>query len=192
MTNKSNDRQRGFSAVEISIVCALIVVALAIATPQITSAMRTYRINIAMRQVTDLVNKAKVEAVAENRVASLVVDTANRRFGLIVYNNATPPVALRTEYVALPQGVTFSRPGSITAPMAGAPIAANVSFPPGGSSSVFQQNFTSRGFLQVAVPGTINAVYFGDGQNFRAITLTSVGGLRTWKWDATTWRSMKY
>jgi Tfp pilus assembly protein FimT len=193
MINKSNDRQRGFSAVELSVVCVLVVVALAIATPQITSAMRTYRINIAMRQVADLVAKAKVEAVAENRNASLVVDTANRRLGLIVYDNSTPAVVLRTEYISLPQGVSFSRPANNSAPMTGAPTGANVSFAAqGGSSTVFQQNFTSRGFLQGVVSGTINAVYFGDGKNYRALTLTSVGGFRTWKWDNSRWESMRH
>lgn len=192
MINKSNDKQRGFSAVELSVVCVLIVVALAIATPKITGAMRTYRLNIAMRQVADLVAKAKVEAVAENRTASLVVDTANRRFGLIIFDNATPPVALRTEYVALPQGVNFERPSNITAPMTGAPTAASISFAAQGSSTtVFQQNFTSRGFMQVP-SGTINAVYFGDGSNYRAITLTSVGGLRTWTWEASAWRNTRH
>ncbi len=193
MRNKLNDKQRGFSAVELSVVCVLILIAMAIATPQITRAMRTYRLNIAMRQMVDLVAKARVEAVAENRTASLVVDTANRRFGLIVFNNDTPPAIVRTDFVPLPQGVNFARPSNITAPMTGAPIAANISFPSqGGSTTLFQQNFTSRGFLQVAAAGTINSVYFGDGTTFRAITISSVGGIRTWNWDATTWQSTRH
>jgi prepilin-type N-terminal cleavage/methylation domain-containing protein len=191
MRKKANNTQRGFTAVELSVVCLLIAVILAIATPKITKGMRQYRLNIAMRQMADLIHKARVEAVAENRTASLVVDTTNRKFGLIIYdaNNAV----VRTDYVPLPQGVTFSRPTSVTPPMTNAPTSANVSFPAQGSSTtVFQQNFTSRGFLQVSTPGTINAVYFGDGTDYRSITITSVGGIRTWIWDTSSWKSTKF
>ena len=76
--------------------------------------------------------------------------------------------------------------------MTGAPIARSVSFTPKtGSSTVFEQQFNSRGFLVVGSPATIQAVYVGNGQVFRALTLTSVGGIRTWKWQTGAWANTR-
>lgn len=189
MTSRSGNRQRGFSMIELSIICLMASVCLAFATPKIIKAMRSYRLSMATRQMADLVQKAKVEAVAENRKASLVVDTANRKFGLIVYDGNG--AVIRTDYIPLPLGVNFSIPANNSAPINGAPSATTISFPnQNGSSTIFQQDFTSRGFLNVSNPATIQAVYFGDGINYRALTLTSVGGIRIWKWDTNAWANM--
>ena len=68
----------------------------------------------------------------------------------------------------------------------------SVSFAPkAGSTTVFEQQFNSRGFLVVASPATVQAIYVGNGQVFRAVTLTSVGGIRTWKWNASQWANTR-
>jgi hypothetical protein len=72
--------------------------------------------------------------------------------------------------------------------MANAPVSSAVSFPlKEGSSSTFQQNFNSRGFPVVAAAGAINAIYIGNGRSYRAITMTSVGGIRSWWWEEDQW-----
>ncbi len=183
-------KEAGFSFVELAIVLLLVGIVAAFATPQITNAMRQYRLNMAIRQLTDLVQRGKAEAVAENRKASLVVDTNNRKIGLIVDDGSG--TILRTDFVTLPEGVNFAKPANAAAPIAGAPTSLNVSFPAqNGSPTIFQQDFTSRGFLSVATPGTINAIYVGSNADYRAITITSVGGVRTFQWKAGAWQSMR-
>jgi prepilin-type N-terminal cleavage/methylation domain-containing protein len=190
MWRQIRKQERGFSLVECIIVFAVIATVLGIATPKIARAMRQYRINAAMRQMADLIQKAKVEAVAENRKASLVVDSANRKFGLIVYDDNLN--VIRTDYIPLPDGVIFARPTGVTAPLAGVPTANDISFPAqSGSTVIFQQDFTSRGFLKVTNPGDIHAIYFGNGADYRAITLNSIGGIQTWQWDVNVWKSTK-
>jgi prepilin-type N-terminal cleavage/methylation domain-containing protein len=190
MIKRLATKESGFSLLEVTVVCLVAGIILAIATPKITRAMREYRLNVTVRQLSDLMQKAKAQAVAENRKASLVVDSANRKVGLIVYDeNQT---IIRTEYVPLPQGVTFVRPANLTQPITGAPIDKDISFPAqNGSTTVFQQDFTSRGFPSVATAGAINTIYFGDGTNYRALTLTSVGGIASWQWRDNGWKTMK-
>lgn len=181
MTTEIRDRQRGFTMIEAALVVLVIGAVFAFATPKFVNAMREYRVSMASRQLTDLIHKAKVQAVSDNRTVTLRVDTAGNRVGIVVLDLDENEV--RTDYVPLPQGVTFSMPANVNAPMTGAPIATSVSFTPRtGSTTVFEQQFNSRGFLVVATPATIQAIYVGNGQIFRAVTLTSVGGIRTWKW----------
>jgi prepilin-type N-terminal cleavage/methylation domain-containing protein len=188
---RSNRRQEhGFSLVECIIVFAVIATVLGIATPKIARTLRQYKINTAMRQMADVIQKAKVEAVAENRKASLVVDSASRKFGLVVYDDNQN--IIRTDYVPLPDGVNFARPTGMTAPLAGAPTSSDISFPSqGGSTTKFQQDFTSRGFLKVVTPGDMHAVYFSNGGEYRAITVNSIGGVQTWQWDGNGWKSTR-
>jgi prepilin-type N-terminal cleavage/methylation domain-containing protein len=187
MTEKTNKLERGFSAVEVTVVVLVIGVVLAFSAPRITNAMREYRLNSAMRQIADLIQRAKTQAMADNKKVTVRVDTANRRAGIVVYaSDGTTEV--RTDYVTLPQGVTFAMPNNVVAPMTGAPIARSVSFPAqGGSTTVFQQDFNSRGFPTVAAAGTINSIYITNSRTYRALTLSSVGGVRTWTWQTNQW-----
>lgn len=190
MLRSTRKAETGFSLVECIVIFAVIATVLGIATPKIARAMRQYKINIAMRQMADLIQKAKVEAVAENRKASLVVDSASRKFGLVVYDDNQN--IIRTDYLPMPDGVIFARPAGVTAPLAGVPTISDISFPPqSGSTTKFQQDFTSRGFLKVANPGDMQAIYFGNGGDYRAITVNRIGGVQTWKWDANVWKSTK-
>src|SRR4029453_4028560 len=145
---------------------------------------------MAARQVADLIHKAKMQAVSDNKTVTLRVDTAASRLGIVILNAAGNEV--ETQYVPLPQGVTFSMPANVSAPMTGAPISRSVSFAPkSGSSTVFEKQFNSRGFLVGGSPATIQAIYVGNGQVFRAVTLTSVGGIRTWKWETGAWANTR-
>lgn len=185
-TSSPRNAERGFTLIEGAVVVLLIGVVVAFAAPKVTNAMREHRLSSAVRDVTDLIQKAKAEAMADNRNSTLVIDTAGRRMGLIVYNEDES--IARTDYVPLPEGVNFDMPSGNLSPISGAPAAKPVSFPKQGNSSyVFQQNFNSRGFPVVATPGAVNALYFSDGEDYRAVTMTSVGGIRTWYWEDGNW-----
>jgi hypothetical protein len=94
-----------------------------------------------------------------------------------------------TYYVPLPQGMTFERPSVSTNP-AGVPssLAAPVSFSKYGSSgSVYKQDFNTRGFPVVANGSDVVCIFVGNGKDYRAITMSSVGGIRLYKLDGATW-----
>jgi prepilin-type N-terminal cleavage/methylation domain-containing protein len=183
---KMRRQQAGFTILEVAVVVLVAGAIMAFATPKFVNAMREYRVSMASRQLTDMIHRAKMQAVSDNRGVTLRIDTAANRMGLVVLD--VNGVEVTTQYVPLPQGVTFSRPANVSAPMTGAPTGGSVSFTPKtGSTTIFEQQFNSRGFLVVASPATIQAIYVGNGQDYRAITMTSVGGIRTWRWTAGQW-----
>lgn len=188
---RTNDAARGFTTLELTIVVLITGVIAAIATPKITNAMREYRVSIAVRHMADLVQRAKVQAISENHSVALRVDTANNRAGLVVYDANNNEV--RVDYIPLPQGVSFAMPAGVTAPVTGAPTARSVSFAlKAGSTTIYEQSFTSRGFPEVAA-GTMNAIYVGsNNQSYRALTLNSVGGIRTWIWRTNQWEDTRH
>jgi Tfp pilus assembly protein FimT len=183
---KSRKQEHGFTVLEITVVVLLVGAVVAFATPRIANAMREYRLAMAVRQISDLIQRAKTQAMSDNKTVTLRVDTANRRAGIVVKDSSGTEV--RTEYVPLPQGVTFTLPASVNAPMTGAPYASSVSFPAqSGSTTVFQQDFNSRGFPVVSAAGAINSIYLSNSRTYRALTLSSVGGIRTWTWQTNQW-----
>jgi prepilin-type N-terminal cleavage/methylation domain-containing protein len=189
MSRRSENQQSGFTMIEAAIVILIIGMIVAFATPRITTAMSEYRLTSAVRQVKDLVQRAKTQAASENRRVTLRADTSARRIGLVVYDNAG--VEVRTDYVPLPQGISFVLPANVTAPAPGTPISRAVSFPAmAGSTTIFEQDFNSRGFPAVAA-GAINALYIGNNRTFFAVTITSVGGVGSWVWQKTKWVSTK-
>ena len=181
MSRNTRDQASGFTVLEISIVVMLVGALLAIVGPRITNAMREYRLDMAMRQFADLVQRVKTQAVSDNLRSGLAIDSGNRRFGLVHYLPDGTTVD-RIDYVPMPQGISFALPDNITAPVMGAPTGAAVSFPRyGTSTTVFVQNFSSRGF-PIVNAGAINAVYMTNGKTFRAVTVNSVSGVRKWSW----------
>lgn len=181
-----NNSARGFTTLELTVAVFVAAIIAGISTPKFISAMREYRTSLAVRQLSDMIQRAKVQATSENHSVALRVDVANRKAGLVVYDTNNNEV--RCDYVSLPQGVTFVLPSGVTAPVTGAPTDRSVTFAlKAGSTTVYEQNFTSRGFPAVAA-GAINAIYVGsNNQTYRALTLNSVGGMRTWKWQTNTW-----
>lgn len=186
----NNRRESGFTILEVAVVVLVAGVIFAIATPKFVNAMREYRVSIASRQLADLIHRAKTQAVADNRRVAIRLDTANNKAGVVVYDDAGNE--MRTEYVPLPQGVSFSRPSNSGSPMTGAPSDRSVSFNlKTGSNTIYEQQFNSRGFPVVANPTTVHALYVGNGQAFRAVTLSSVGGIRSWKWNNSQWANTR-
>ena len=96
---------------------------------------------MAVRGLSDTIQRAKTAAMADNRTASMVIDTAGKRLGLVVYNDAGAIV--RTDFVPLPDGIRFEVPTGNTAPVAAARPRRRV-IPSPGTLQCIQQDFNSR------------------------------------------------
>jgi prepilin-type N-terminal cleavage/methylation domain-containing protein len=192
MIKITENPQRGFTMIEVGVVLLVIGAVAALATPRITGAMREYRANIATRQIVDTIKRVKTQAISENKKMAMMIDTANHKAGLAVYK-ADGTTIDQVYYVPLPQGVSFQRPADNSAPP-GVQSAAMVSFPSySGSTTVFKQDFTSRGFPVVANASDVLSIFVGNGQTFRAITMSSAGGVRIYMSDGKsgTWKDAR-
>lgn len=181
--------------IELAVVVLISGAVLAIATPKITNAMREYRVNIAMRQMVDMLNRVKAQAVSDNRRSAMMIDTANNRVGMATLTFDTPSalwVVGTITYVPLPQGITFQRPTASPTGVTGTTVTSFPSY--GGSSTVFRQDFTSRGFPVTALGTDVLSIFVGNGKTYRAITMTSVGGVRTYLTTSLTsaWADTRY
>ena len=187
MRGNKERSESGFSLLEGTVGLLIIGVVVAFAAPKISNAMGQYRVNIAMRQTVDILKRAKTLAVSENRRSGIVADTANRRLGVVFYN--ADLTVNRIEFVPLPQGVSFQRPASVTAQPAGVTTTDVVSFAKQGSYN--QQDFNSRGFPVVASGADVVAIFVGNGKEYRAVTMTSVGGINTYMAQSNQWVNTK-
>lgn len=176
-------------------VLAVIGVGMAIATPNLTRAVRTYRLNSGAQQVSNALQAAKFNAVRGNTTQSVFFNTSTNTISI----GATTAAA-----IPLPSGVQFTSP-TVGAPPVAATAVANagtitgqesnpntaVSFPAvTGNTNFRQASFNSRG-LPVMTPGQVNWLYLTNTQGeLMAITATSAGSIQTWRWDATAsqWR----
>jgi prepilin-type N-terminal cleavage/methylation domain-containing protein len=192
MNRKTRKLEQGFTMIEIAVVLMIGGVIVSFAAPRITSAMRTYRVNIAMRQVSDTLKRVKMQAVSESKRTAFVVDTANRQAGLAILND--DGTVKDTYYVSLPQGIIFERPSVTTNPAGVASSLTNaVSFSKYGSSgAVYKQDFNTRGFPVVASGSDVVCIFVGNGKDYRAITMSSVGGIHLYRLEGTTWKDSRY
>lgn len=69
----SRERQHGFSAIELVVVIAIILVIAAVALPNMVEAMRGYRLNIAAQALEQQLNRCRQEAVRQNQPVSIKV-----------------------------------------------------------------------------------------------------------------------
>ncbi|MFL6212944.1 MAG: Tfp pilus assembly protein FimT/FimU [Blastocatellia bacterium] len=191
MTIRSKRSEHGFTMIEATVAVSIVILIAAFSTPKIINAMRQYRIGMATRQIADLIQRAKVEAVSQNRNVTVRVDTVNNRAGLVIRDASGTETDV--QYIPLPQGVRFVLPtmpsgSTLPAPMTGAPTSSSVSFAAKtGSTGIYEQDFNSRGFPAVNA-GAIHALYVGSyTTSYAAVTLNSVGGIRTWSWSGSQW-----
>jgi prepilin-type N-terminal cleavage/methylation domain-containing protein len=174
--------QVGFTLLESVIVVAALGIVAAFSVPSIVNAMRAHRVNIGLRTVADTISRAKMTAVSENRRTGIALDPENRQIGVIFYNDDNS--FDRVEYRPLPDGVSFDRPNTTSRP-AGVTGDDEVSFPLDSEYGVYTLNFSARG-MPINAFGTTESIFVGNGRDYRALTISTVGGLRAYHLDETT------
>jgi Tfp pilus assembly protein FimT len=178
-------QERGFTAFEMVTVTGMIGVAVAIATPNIMRANRSFKLNAAAQEIRSVFQTAKSEALRVNSQQTILFDVVNHT---ILLNGQLHP---------LPEGVRFQTQTTTDVPDVIKTAAANgasgalagqeanektvVSFPLRTADNKYVATFNSRGLPQVN-PGIVNWLYLvnSDGEQV-AITLTSAGSTNTWR-----------
>lgn len=175
-------RSRGFSLIEVLIVVAITLVIIALAAPQLRTAVNNYRINGTARQIQAVAQLARVKATSGNTRYRVHRDTdAATSAGTYELQRCMDSATSRTNPCAtwqldataavtfLPTGVTFSTYGI----SAGPPIA------PGAPVQATDVVFNSRGLLfdETALPNgapASNRCFYLAGTKTRAVAVCSV------------------
>ena len=100
--NNSNNRERGFSLIELLIVLVVVGVLVSVSVIGVQSTMRLRRVDTGAALVASKLTEARSNAIKRNKQIRLAIDTANRR--LQVFDGTT--AVGHPEY--LPTGVTFT------------------------------------------------------------------------------------
>lgn len=172
----------GFSLLEVVVVVAALGIVAAFSVPSIVNAMRRHRVNIGLRTVADTINRAKMTAVSENRRTGIALDPDTRQIGIVFYNDDNS--FNRVEYRTLPDGVSFDRPNTTSQPE-GVTSDDVISFPADSEYGLYTLNFSARG-MPVNAFGTTESIFVGNGQDYRALTISTVGGIRAYHLDEST------
>ena len=187
---------RGMTLIETGVVMLVIGIAMAMATPSLTKAMRSYRLNSGAQQVANAFQSAKFSAVRTNAAQSVFINTSTNATAVGATTSATAtPLPTGVQFVTLPTSVTIPTIIANATPNAGtlSGQASNgrlaVSFGTvSGMTNFRQASFNSRGLPGPNIsPGAVNWVYLTNEQNeLMAITITSAGSIQTWRWNAAT------
>src|SRR5215813_626476 len=112
---KTRRREAGFSLIELTVVCAIILLIALMAIPQIVQIITNYRLDASGRSVAGLLQKARLQAVETNSPAYAQTDTSKQPN--IAYVNADQsayvPGNPNVPDVALGSYVSFTSTGTL-------------------------------------------------------------------------------
>jgi prepilin-type N-terminal cleavage/methylation domain-containing protein len=167
---------RGFSVVELVVVLAIILVLSSIAIPSLMSSMRTYRISSSASSLSALLQRARFEAIRQNKVMNVrtKVVGGNTAVYIDLNNNSQmdpdEPMLMQTSDIQF-----MAAGGSVPGPAStGFPTAVTPAWP---------IIFDTRGTLNT--PAAIPVIYYlgnpaGPNVFYSAVTVTQMGQIKAW------------
>ena len=198
------ESQNGFSLIELLIVVAVALIIAGFAVPQITEAMRNFRISGDARNIKSEILLAKMRAAARFTRSRVRADFDARTFQTDIWNKGTntwDPVAIGGPQV-LSQTVNFGVASMTAAPVdengdpvqttfgQAPPCTNGAAGAPGGggdmSGNTACVHFNSRGFPVDATgaPEPDGAFYIASGEVVHGVTVSVNGIARIWRGDA--------
>jgi prepilin-type N-terminal cleavage/methylation domain-containing protein len=177
------NREKGFSLLELMVVCALLVIIAAIAIPNIVRINATYKLDAAGHSAASLLQQARMQAVKTNQPAY-----AKYNANGLVYVTGDPSAAwvAGNPDVALPGGLSFQ-----TAP----PNTSQLDTYVGGTAQIpASMAFNARGLPCIAganpavCPSTTTGFewFIQDSRGgWEAITVTPSGRVKSWRLTST-------
>ena len=183
MSNKNRRRTgcRGFSAVEILIVLAILAFLSAFAIPSLSTAMREMRFMSDAQNISSALSYARLKAKSMMNPYRVEFDLDNNRWSVRRYDTATDSWVLEDAVNELSSGIATS--GIALAKEAGSSPAG---FPDASSSTI---TFNSRGIpVSGTNPTADNIIYISmSDDEYRAITVTLTGKIKVWKKNDDGW-----
>ena len=182
----------GFTAIEVLVVCAIIVVVGALASPLMGNMLGYYRLTGDARNVLNSVATAKMRAASSFSQTRLYVSLASRNFHVEEWNRTTNQWVPEGPTTALAGTGSFSfgstavPPPNTQAAIAQSPLCRdNTGGTIAGTACVV---FNSRGLPvdSTGAPTGVNAYYLTDGIDTYAVTISATGMIRLWRTPART------
>ena len=181
---KRAQRTRGFTITETIVAFGIILVVAAIAAPQVTRAVRTYRLNGATTDVANMIQRARYEAIRRNVITrTRAIQTGGGQWQIWVDNNNDGRVDAAEPFIFLPADMAFLGVGQV-------PGVESMGYPgrvqPPANNAIA---FDSRGTVDFGVGGrpAVIVVFMGvpndPGYGFRAVAVTPAGKTRVWRAD---------
>ena len=196
-------RRKGFSLMELMIVVAIILLIGAISAPNIVETIRRYQMEASAREVHNMLLRARYDAIRFNRNITTLYEApaaadAPARYGLDFNNNGVLDVnepraqlSVRiTLIAAAPAGVNVSLM-QVVDPAASPVVNTGYWTPQMPAPPAYSITVTPRGTPLMTVPGSTHYLFLMQNQvyksNVRALTMTSQGKVRSWRWDGDSW-----
>ena len=179
---KQDNKQQGFSLLEVVIVMGVIVAMTAAVIPNINSSIQNYRLYASAQEIASQVQSARLRAVRGNAMCTFLMSASGRQFGIDMDGDGS--VSSGADVVlSLNNNVNFS---NLSTP----PISNATTLSSGTKTGI---GFTPRGTLTAVAssglpdfnPASLAAsgyaIYLSNTQNhFAAVTVSPLGRVRTW------------
>ncbi|HEV2421788.1 MAG TPA: hypothetical protein VGS59_08785 [Candidatus Acidoferrales bacterium] len=191
MKHKDQYSPKGFGIVELLIVAAIAITILAIATPTILQAYRSYKVSSAAAQVDMMVKYTRLEAIRLNTSPAAPINLDCQQLGNGKYQIWTD--SNKTGILQNTEKRTFFNSGADLMALAAVPATAQITAALGGTPLVGiapgngpMLGFDGRG--AVANPAGVYAIAVGDTvapkAGYRIIVVLPSGSTQIWSGDA--------
>lgn len=176
--SSKNRKQSGFSLVELVAVVGVILVVAAFAAPTVTRALRTYRVGSAARDVSNIVQRTRYEAIRRNIATACRGQVVNGQWQIWVDLNANQRLENNEPFILLPPDITFLDANQV-------PSAASMGY---NQTRQIQGVivFDPRGTLDFGgQPPAVLLAFLGmpsdAGSGYRALAVAPNGKSRLWQ-----------
>lgn len=187
-------RQRGFSAVELVIVCTVTLILGAAVVPKMTGALQNFKTGGDARAIANEVSMAKMRAAADFTHARVYADLSGKTVKVDVWdttNNLWVPDPQNGTAKGLADGDAFGYGTLTSAPpntqgTLGQAAACSQTNGTGTVANTACVVFNSRGIPidSTSSPTGTDALYVTDGVSTYGVTIAATGSILTWRSEA--------
>jgi len=179
----ADERDSGFSLVELATVLAIGAILMAISIPMVSGAMRSWQLAADARNIANTLASAKLSASAQMTHYRLSINLGGSTWKLEKYNRTSSAYEIQGATNQLSSGLANS-----DIAFKSASSAAPAGFPTDSSTAI---TFSSRGIPidGAGVPTPANVVYLSGGGTDYAVTVSLTGKVQLWKYRSSQWIS---
>ncbi|MCI0623894.1 MAG: GspH/FimT family pseudopilin [Acidobacteria bacterium] len=177
-----DNKQKGFTLLEVVIVMGIIMAMTAAVIPSITTSMELYRLNASAQEIVSQLQSARLRAVRGNVMCAFLMSASGRQFGIDMDGDGN--ISSSTD-VLLPLKTNISFVDLSTPPVASAVTLSNgtktgIGFTPRGTlTAVASSGLPDYNPANLAAAGY--AIYLTNTQDdFVAVSVSPMGRVRTW------------